>query len=68
MVFLFLALAASAARAAVYPVTPDMRTGASQIIATLLPSTGVTPQSSFIWQRLSYITDTLGPAFRALLH
>jgi carboxypeptidase Q len=61
MVFLLLALAASAARAAVYPVTPDMRTGASQIIATLLPSTGVTPQSSFIWQRLSYITDTFGP-------
>jgi carboxypeptidase Q len=55
-----LLLLAGAAHAAVYPVTPDMRTGAAALIATLLPPAGVN-QSSSIWRRLSYITDTFGP-------
>ena len=37
-----------------------MRTGAAALIATLLPPAGVN-QSSSIWRRLSYITDTFGP-------
>jgi carboxypeptidase Q len=57
---LFLLLSALApALAAVYPVTDVMRAGSSALIGSLLPATGVT-QSSNIWQRLSYITDTFG--------
>lgn len=45
------------------PVTADMRSAASQIISTLLPPQGVTQQSSNVWSRLAYITDTFGPRF-----
>ena len=52
---------AAAVESAVYPVTNEMRTGAAQIIGALLPSSGVTMESSTAWTRLAYITDTFGP-------
>lgn len=45
------------------PVTAQMGQAASKIINSLLPSTGVTQESSVAWQRLAYITDTFGPRF-----
>jgi len=56
-----LALAAAGAHAGVYPVTQQMRTGAAAIIDSFLPASGVTANTSLIWQRLAYITDTFGP-------
>ena len=50
-------------RAAVFPVTADMRGAASAIIQRLLPASGVTQLSSTAWQRLAYLTDTFGPRF-----
>lgn len=45
------------------PITPAMTDAAAQIENYLLPSTGVTQQSSVAWQRLAYICDTYGPRF-----
>jgi carboxypeptidase Q len=63
MLFIVSALLARSVRAAVFPVTADMRDASSAIIQRLLPASGVTQLSSTAWQRLAYMTDTFGPRF-----
>jgi hypothetical protein len=44
-----------------WPITNEMSSASQQVINTLLPATGVTMDTSMVWQRVAYITDTFGP-------